>query len=299
MRVAVTGARGRLGSALLRTLDSDAIAWPRAVFDLDDPTRPIAAFADQEPDVVVHAAAWTDVDGCARDPGLALRRNGDATACLAGACAERGVAMILISTNEVFDGLRADGPGYGPGDVPAPGNPYGMSKLAGERAAQEAFRAGAARLAIVRTSWLFGLPGRDFPDKILDAAARAAATGDPLRLVADETANPTAVDDLAAAIRDLVRAGTPAGIHHIVNQGEATRATWAREIMRLAGIADIRSEDVPAATWQRPSRPPLRAVLQPTVLPEGSTPMRSWQVATAAYLPALLGIRAQRAGVPA
>ena len=88
---------------------------------------------------MVHAAAWSDVDGCALDPALAMRRNGEATGVLAAACAGRGVDLLAISTNEVFDGRRLDGSGYDPSDPPAPGNPYGASKLEGERRAQAAF----------------------------------------------------------------------------------------------------------------------------------------------------------------
>src|SRR4029453_5811142 len=130
-------------------------------------------------------------DGCARDPALADARNGDATGILARACAARGVDLIVISTNEVFDGRRRDGVGYGPSDEPAPANPYGASKLRGERAAQDAYAAATqGQLAIVRTAWLFG-PGRpDFPAKILAAAREAARTREPLRVPGDAWASP-------------------------------------------------------------------------------------------------------------
>lgn len=295
MRVAVTGPGGRLGRALLSSLAVDGIAWGRADFDLDGPDEPTDLLRRDRPEVVVHAAAWTDVDGCAHDPDLALRRNGEATGRLARACASREIHLIVISTNEVFDGLRTDGRGYAATDRPVPGNPYGASKLAGERAALEAFVGSDARLAIVRTAWLFGPPGRDFPDKILDAAARAVESGAPLQLVNDEIGNPTAVDDLAGALFALVRAGVPAGIHHVVNAGAASRAQWAREVLRHAGVAPPSTEDVPASTWPRASTPPLRAVLEPTSLP-GGLALPTWQAATGVYVPVLLALRASRAG---
>src|SRR4051794_2350612 len=113
MRVAVTGAGGRLGRALIGALEdapftglTGLIAWARHDFDLDDATpATVDRLLDRDrPEVVVHAAAWTDVDGCARDPELAERRNGTATGVLADALAKRGLDLVAISTNEVFDG---------------------------------------------------------------------------------------------------------------------------------------------------------------------------------------------------
>src|SRR6185369_17423937 len=116
-------------------------AWGREAFDLDAPDGIGARLDRDRPEVVVHAAAWTDVDGCALDPELAIRRNAIATGVLAEACADRRVDLLIISTNEVFDGTRSDGSGYGPGDPVSPGNPYGASKAAAERLASDAFAA--------------------------------------------------------------------------------------------------------------------------------------------------------------
>lgn len=289
MRVAVTGAGGRLGRALVDALGdapftglSGPIAWRRPAFDLDAPERVHDLIARDRPEVVVHAAAWTDVDGCARDPGLARRRNGDAVDVLAEACAAGGIDLVLASTNEVFDGRRTDGRGYRPDDPTAPINAYGESKLRGEGAATAAYRGAGAQLAIVRTAWLYGPPGGDFPSKILAAAERAIAAGEPLRLVADEFGSPTYAPDLAEAIVELVGSGSFAGVHHVVNAGAASRAEWAREVLRLAGVV-VEAVDVPASTWERASVPPRWAVLEPTELPSG-VPLRPWQEALADYV---------------
>jgi dTDP-4-dehydrorhamnose reductase len=314
MRVAVTGAGGRLGTCLVKQLTEatavgDVLAWDLPVHNLDDPVSARRLVTLHRPDVVIHAAAWTDVDGCARDPELAMRRNGTATGEMARACADAGAALVVVSTNEVFDGRRTDGLPYGPTDRPNPGNPYGAAKLAGEEAARAAYGAtssafAAARddadrdpsmsvpppvasLAIVRTAWLCGLPGMDFPQKIVAAAAKARAAGQALSLVSDEVGCPTYAPDLAAAIVALIaewsRPGgrSLGGIHHINNTGLASRAEWAREILRLAGI-DVATADVPLSTWPRPSTPPAWGVLMPTPLPGGL--LRSWQDAAAEYV---------------
>ncbi len=295
MRVAVTGAGGRLGRAMVAALEEapfagpfGPVAWGRAAFDLDAPDGIGAILQRDRPETVVHAAAWTDVDGSARDPELALARNGAATGVLAKACAARGIDLIVVSTNEIFDGRRTDGRGYGPDDEPAPLNPYGASKLAGELAAAETFAGvgGSAALGIVRTAWLFGPPGNDFPSKILAAAERARTGGEPLRVVADEIGSPTYTRDLAEGIVELIGGAAVDGIHHIVNAGAASRAEWARELVRQARL-DVEVLDVPASTWSRASTPPAWGVLAPTALP-GGEPLRSWQTALADYLPTLL-----------
>jgi dTDP-4-dehydrorhamnose reductase len=293
MRVAVTGAGGRLGRELIAAL-ADApftgpagpTAWGRADFDLDAPDGIGARLDRDRPEVVVHAAAWTDVDGCALEPELALRRNAIATGILAEACAERGIDLLAISTNEVFDGQRTDGYPYLPTDPPSPANPYGTSKAEGERLATAAYaaRPGAA-VGIARTAWLFGAPGRDYPSRILEAAERARAAGEPLKLVNDEWGTPTYTADVAEAIVGLLAEDATSGIHHLVNGLFASRGDWARYVLARAGV-ELELVDVPASTWQRPSRPPRWGVLAQTPLP--GDPMRSWPDAMADYAPALL-----------
>lgn len=297
MRVAVTGANGRLGRALIAALGdapftgpSGPTSWTRDAFDLDAPTSIDALIDRDRPEAIVHAAAWTDVDGCARDPRLALQRNAEAVRVLAVAAASAGVDVLFISTNEVFDGTREHDRGYRPDDPPTPGNAYGISKLSGEVAGSAAFRGSIASFGVARTSWLYGPPGNDFPTKILAAADRAAAARERLRVVADEYASPTSAHDLAEGIVGLLAEGSIGGIHHLVNAGVASRADWARELFRQVGV-DVAIEDVPASTWERASEPPAWGVLEPTPMPSGE-PLRPWQQALADYVPLLVRQRA-------
>lgn len=293
MRVAVTGSSGRLGRALVAALRVAPLtgpdgpsAWTRAEFDLDAPEDIGGLLDTSGAELVVHAAAWTDVDACAGNPDLAMRRNAGATAALAGACATRGIDLVLISTNEVFDGSR-DGGAYLPEDPPTPANPYGASKLAAERGAGDAYGGRGARgtLGIVRTAWLFG-PGKpDFPTKILAAAARAAASGEPLRVVGDEIGTPSYALDVAEGIVELIQDGAVTGICHLVNAGTVSRAGWARDVLDRLGPR-VEVVEVPLSEFPRPSRPPRWGVLSATPLPDGRL-LRSWQEAMSDYAPTL------------
>ena len=313
MRVAVTGAGGRFGTALVAALSraafvDEVLAWDLPDHNLDDPESAMRLVSRNRPDMVVHAAAWTDVDGCARDPAQAMRRNGTATGEMAQACATHGTALIAMSTNEVFDGLRTDGVPYKPTDPPHAGNAYGAAKLAGEQLARAAFWAAGDEfssaamlrgdrpasippLAIVRTSWLYGPPVLDFPRKIWAAAERARAENRNLELVTDEFGCPTYSVDLAGAVAGLVKLASTnsrsaiGGIHHAVNGGRASRAEWAREVLRLAGVT-VSTRDVLLNAWPRASTPPPWGVLEPTPLEGG--PLRDWQPALAEYVASLM-----------
>ena len=302
MRVAVTGARGRLGRALIDALEDapftgplGPIAWSRPDLDLDTltPGSVAALITRDRPELVIHAAAWTDVDGCAGDPVLATRRNGVAPGVIAESCADRGVAFALVSTNEVFDGTRTDGLGYRPDAERHAINPYGASKLAAELRI-ETLGASHPRVgfAVIRTAWLHGPPGNDFPARICAAALRARVAGEPLRVVSDEIGTPTFAPDVADAIAELIAedalvdTGAAPAVHHLVNTGRASRADWAREALRATGI-DVEVVDVPASTWRRASTPPAWGVLEPTPLPSGE-PMRDWREAFAHAVPALV-----------
>jgi dTDP-4-dehydrorhamnose reductase len=227
----------------------------------------------------------TLVDECARQPELAMRRNGMATGVLAAACHERGVALLMVSTNEVFSGDRTDGKGYLETDATAPRNPYGASKLAGETAARAAYGAepGADTpgLWIVRTAWLYGPPGNDFPDKITQAADRQPA-GEALPVVADEWGSPTYTLDLARAILELVDR-TEGGTFHVVDTGVASRRDWADRVLAVRRPGQA-TRPISAAEFTRASHPPRWGVMDTARTMAAGVRLRTWQEALADYL---------------
>jgi dTDP-4-dehydrorhamnose reductase len=283
--VAVTGAAGRLGRAMIAELDRRGIAslgWTRPDYDLDDGDCAARLIARDRPRTVIHCAAWTDVDGCARDPDLAHRRNALAVESLASACAAGGIELVLISTNEVFDGARSDGAGYTETDELNPINAYGASKLAGEQAALRAYEpAAAGDLFIVRTAWLYGPPGNDFPTKIL-AAAQRLAPGAALRVVTDEIGSPTFTPDLARAVIELADVA-PAGVYHLAASGSASRFELAQEVLEQC-LPGTPMQEISASEFVRASAPPPWAVLDCTRAAGFGVVIRPWQDALREYL---------------
>jgi len=272
MRIFITGNRGQLGRELLRALSDhtlDGSDLPELdITDADATRRTIEA---ARPDIVVHAAALTDTRLCEDDPDLAHRVNGLGTRNVAIACRDAGAALLYVSTNEVFDGLK--GESYAESDAPNPINAYGRSKLEGEEQA----RALVDRFYIVRTAWLYG-GGRDFPSKILAAASQQPE----LTVVTDEIATPTLAGDLAQAIARLVEIGVY-GVYHFTNSGECSRYEWAREVLRLAGRSDVALKPTTLAEYNAyPPKPPYTALRNEAGARLGIT-LRPWQEALAEH----------------
>ena len=275
-RILITGAGGRLGAQLVRMLSHtghSVLPFDRESLDIADWTAVRHTLATAHPDLVINAAAYTDVDGCARDPELAYRINGLGPGNLAAAAYEVRAMLVQISTNEVFDGT-ASRP-YSENDIPNPINPYGASKWAGEQAVMRA----NPNHQIVRTSWLFAHGGRNFIQSILNAAGE----GRPLRVVTDEVANPTYTDDLAGAVLELAATDRP-GVYHLVNAGAVSRYEFARFVLNHAGYKDTPIEPITRADWPRPSTPPANAGLYNTAAAAMGVTLRGWHSAVEAFL---------------
>jgi dTDP-4-dehydrorhamnose reductase len=274
MKIAITGGRGQLGRTLERVLSSK---HPITILDLPetDITQrgAIQSVVDLAPDLVIHAAAMTDVDGCARDPQAAFRANALGTQNVALACQRANAVMLYVSTNEVFDGTK--GSPYLELDEPHAINPYGASKLAGERYVQILLD----RFYIVRTAWLYARGSNNFPSKVI---ARAKEKG-RLAIVDDEIGNPTYAPDLARALAALIETNHY-GIYHLTGEGIASRYDWVECILRLAGMSNVPLTRIKLADYERTSTPPhygaLANMAAATTL---GIRLRPWQEALEEY----------------
>ena len=280
MRIFITGAAGKLGGELARQLGEahdviggDISGVSDCKLDVTDYAACQRIMDKLKPDIVLHTAAWTDVDGCARQPQKALLVNGVGTHNMAVCAAQPGIPILYVSSNEVFDGRlnRA----YTEYDLTNPGNPYGYSKWYGERAVL----ACNPRHYIVRTAWLFAAGGHNFAQAML----KTAQGGKALRVVTNEVANPTCVNDLAGAIGKLIKTERY-GIYHFVNEGAASRWDFARYVLDCAGFADMPIERISRHEWQRPSLPPEYTELANIAGASIGIRLRPWQESVRDFL---------------
>ncbi|NLE43897.1 MAG: dTDP-4-dehydrorhamnose reductase [Chloroflexi bacterium] len=274
MRILITGHKGQLGRALFDAMDHHTLTGcdlPES--DITDRAAIGETIVDFAPDVVIHAAAWTDVDGCARDPDRAYVANAIGTQNVALACAACDAAMVYVSTNEVFDG-RATVP-YLEWDDPCPINPYGRSKAAGEWCVRHLLR----RFYIARTAWLYAGGGRNFPHRIVQLADERGQ----LRVVQDEVGNPTYAPDLAQAIAALVQTEAY-GVYHLVNSGHCSRFEFAQAILHITGRDHIPIEPIHQSDFQRASTPPAFAPLANTAAAAHGVHLRPWDEALREFL---------------
>lgn len=276
MKIVITGAEGMLGRALAECLspEHEVVPLTRAGLDVTNLGVTLPALGRVKPQVVIHAGAWTDVDGCERDPDRAWRVNALGSRNVAVACQESGAACCYLSTDYVFDGQKPDP--YTEFDAPNPLSCYGASKLAGERYVQTL----TPRHWIVRSSWLFGPGGRNFVKTIL-AKARA---GQDLRVVDDQVGSPTFTRDLAAAIARLI-SGPHYGIWHVTNSGARSWYDLAAAILESTGLGGARLEPIASKDLDRPAPRPRNSVLRNYCWElEGWPPLRSWSDALRDYL---------------
>jgi dTDP-4-dehydrorhamnose reductase len=256
--VVVTGAGGQLGAALLEAFPG-AIGLTRADWDVSLPPPPLEGV-----DLVLHAAAWTDVDGAEADPQSAAAANvgGTQHAALLGA------PLVYYSSDYVFDGAKRTP--YVESDAPQPQSAYGRTKLHGEAAAGE--------LAwIVRTSWLFGATGHNFVRTML----RLGAERDEVAVVDDQRGSPTYVGHLAEATKQVIH--LPHGIYHVAAEGDCTWADFAEAIFEEAGL-DTRVRRITAADFGAKAPRPAYSVLRSE---KGAPELPHWREGLRACLTAL------------
>ncbi|PJF44832.1 MAG: dTDP-4-dehydrorhamnose reductase [Phototrophicales bacterium] len=277
MKILITGASGQLGRVLLEQLSNDdtyeVFGCDRDTYDITNVDSMMTLITQQfQPQLVIHCAALTKVDYCAENPDEALRINGYGTRNIALACQKIDAAMLYVSSNEVFDGTNPDV--YLEYDKTHAINPYGYSKLVGEQIVRDLVR----RHYIVRTSWLFGHGGRNFIHAILNRAK----DGHPLRVVINEVATPTYVNDLATAIIQLI-ATELYGVYHLVNEGRASRWNFARYVLDITGFRETPIERITSYEYQRASTPPEYSVLRNFAAAQAGIVLRHWQEAVKAF----------------
>ncbi len=273
MRIAVTGHKGQLGTALQTALaGAELLGLDLPEHDITDASSISEAIVEFRPDVVIHGAAMTNVDGCEREPELAYRINTLGTQNVALACGRCGAAMVHVSTNDVFDGRL--GRPYYEWDTPTPQSVYARSKAAAEFHVRTLLN----RFYIVRTSWLYARGGENFITKIV----RAADAHGQLRVVTDEVASPTYAPDLAKAIAELIRT-EHFGIFHFANSGFCSRYDWAVKLLALSGRGHIPVEPITADQWQRAAPPPLYAPIPNLIGASLGITLRPWEDALRDY----------------
>ena len=283
MRILVTGANGMLGIDLCALAEAaghsvirtdvtrrEGITTPVwEPLDITDVHAVTESLLRHQPDCVIHTAAYTDVDGCERNPDLAYKINTLGTWNLAAICGNHHITLIYLSTDFVFDGEKKEP--YTEFDPVHPLSHYGASKLAGEKLVSQLCH----RHFIVRTSWLFGVHGKSFPATIL----RLAQTRTELDVVVDQTGSPTYTVDLAQML--LALPTTPLyGTYHATNAGHCTWHELAETTLAVAGVHTVRAHPIPASKWPTPTRRPAYSVLRHYALElQGRDNVRPWQEA--------------------
>lgn len=289
MRILVTGAAGMLGHALVPVLEEDheVVRLTRRDCDLSEEGMVWEIFLRRKPELVVHLAAFTNVDGCELDPERAKDSNELATLNIARAARNIGAALLYTSTDYVFDG-QAVSP-YSENAQTNPLSVYGKTKLIGEKYVQEMVE----RSFIVRTSWLYGTDGKNFVSTILELAREESE----LRVVNDQRGTPTYTRHLAEKMAELVMS-REYGIYHVTGSGDCTWFEFARKIINLSGLQEIRVIPISTSECRRPALRPMYSVLDNCRLGSlGMGLLPHWQVGLENYLAEIRdgGKRADRA----
>lgn len=264
-----------LGTDLVEARDAEAPAVALVGEDLTDPAR-VESLFKREANLtgVIHAAAYTAVDKAEEEQELAQRVNAVAPENLARACAARGIPLVFVSTDFVFDGTRSQP--YPEEHPPSPIGVYGRTKHEGEVLAQRAHPSG---VRIVRTQWLYGPRGNHFPGTML----RLAGSNERLKVVDDQRGSPTTTLELAPALWDVLARGR-AGVYHAACDGEASWYDLARETLRLCGD-ETPVDPCTTAEFPRPAPRPAYSVLSCERLTAlRGRPLATWRGALETFL---------------
>jgi len=283
MRILITGGHGMLGQefAPLLAPRHEALTPSHATCNITDEAALRRTFTESKPELVINCAAYSDVDGCERDPERALSVNAQGAGNVARAAERLGARVFHISTDYVFDGTKRKP--YTEQDATNPLSIYGQSKLEGERRVLLPAAKPSPHL-VIRTSWLYGRYRTNFVDKTVEDAQ----AGKPIVAVAEQVSCPTWTFHLAQRIVELIETRA-SGILHLAGTGECSRYEMARAIVSRLGVSGQNSTaEVISTSWEklnRPARRPLHSALISTRLAElGLAPLPSWQKALDEYM---------------
>jgi dTDP-4-dehydrorhamnose reductase len=276
MKILLLGHKGMLGSDLLFQLarKHEIIGLDKDEIDITAASECRRVINENNPDIVINAAAYTDVDGCEKMKNECFAVNAEAVKNIAESCLGKNIRIIHFSTDYVFDGNGSEP--YKEDNPCNPVNVYGASKLAGERYLQEL----SNNYILIRTAWLYGKNGKNFVRTILEAAR----TKNKLEIVDDQTGSPTYTRDMAGAV-DLLIERNITGIFHITNRGSCSWFQFAGKILQEEGITGVQVLPIKSGQLQRPAKRPAFSVLsmQKFIAATGKA-MQPWQLALQDYL---------------
>jgi len=273
MKILVTGSKGQLGKELLELYsDKEITGVDIDEMDITDAKKTVNFITEFNPDIVIHAAAMTDVDGCEKNKEVAYKVNTLGTRNVALACQKANSEMLYVSTDFVFAGDKREN--YNEFDKPSPLSIYGKSKFEGEKLVKELLN----RFYIVRTAWLYG-DGHNFVKTMLSLAEN----NDSLSIVSDQQGTPTYAKDLAIAISKIVDSGLY-GTYHASNSRSCSWYEFAKKIFELKGI-DIEVNPTTAKEFGSPAERPTYSVMDNFALESQNIyQMRRWEEALEDYL---------------
>ena len=274
MEILIIGASGMLGYDLIEEISNhNLILTNSKTLDITNKKEVMNSISKFKPDIVINAAAYTDVDGCEENEDLAFNVNGEGVKNLALACKKYDAALVHISTDYVFNGEN-DKP-WVEDDPVSPVSVYGKSKLKGEEAIVENME----KYFIIRTAWLYGYNGKNFPRTMLELAK----THDEITVVYDEVGSPTYTKDLAHAIAQLIESDYY-GVYHITNSGSCSWCEFSRYIFEIAE-RDVKVIPVKASEFNRPAPRPHYSVLENKKWKDnGFKPLRDYKEAIKEYI---------------
>ncbi|MBR3140018.1 MAG: dTDP-4-dehydrorhamnose reductase [Methanobrevibacter sp.] len=275
MKILIIGSNGMLGHDLVDVLDEnhDLILTTSKILDITDKQKTIDFIVDNKPDIVINSAAYTDVDGCEENQDLAFSVNGEGVRNLALGCSEVDCPLVHVSTDYVFNGENTRP--WVEDDEIGPISIYGKSKLKGEEAILEILD----KFFIIRTAWLYGYNGKNFPKTMLELAENHSE----ITVVYDEVGSPTYTPDLAEAISKLIETDYY-GIYHITNSESCSWCEFAKYIFEVAG-KDVKVIPVTASEFARAAPRPSYSVLENKKwIDNGFEPLRSYKEAIKDYI---------------